>query len=136
MATTSVSGANEAALAGSPVQRLLLARDLSGGALAGDERMLQELCALEGSDARRQRQRRQRWRAACHGGRRLCDGFPIELGRHADRAGETRRSSWGNAPIELANAPIELGNAPAKPQHLQRAMASSAAAARWLEAWT
>ena len=69
MATTSVSGANEAALAESPVQRLL-ARDLSG-ALPVGERMLQDLCALEGSDAGRQRQRRRRWRAARHGGLRL-----------------------------------------------------------------
>ena len=60
MATTSICDDNAAALAGSPVQRLLLARNLDGGALSADQRMLQELCALAGSDAR-QHQRRQRW---------------------------------------------------------------------------
>ena len=71
MATISICGATAAALDASPVQRLLLARD-GGGALPADERMLQELCALEGSDGRRrQRQRRQRWRSTRHGTLRL-----------------------------------------------------------------
>ena len=78
MAMTSIYGANAAALPGSPVQRLLLATDLGDGTPA-DERVLQELCALEGSEGRRRQQRRQRWRAARHRGLRLSDGFPIEL---------------------------------------------------------
>ena len=78
MATTSIYRSSVIALAGSPVQRLLLACDLSGGTLPTDERMLQELCALAGSDGRRRRQRRQQWRAARHGAPRLSDHFPIE----------------------------------------------------------
>ena len=77
MATTSIYGADAVALAGSPVQRLLLARNLGGGALPADECMLQELCALAGSDGRRQR--RQRRRAARDRAPRRSDRFPIEL---------------------------------------------------------
>ena len=60
MATISTRDA-DAALDASPVQRLLSTRDVSGGAPPVAERMLQELCTLEGSDSRqRQRQRYHR----------------------------------------------------------------------------
>lgn len=106
MATTSIYGADAAALAGSPVQDLLLARDLTGGgAPPVDERMLQELYALAGSEGRRRhRQRRQRRHAGRHGGLRLSERFLIDLEKPT----------------------------PAEPGHLQGPMATIPTAVGWL----
>ena len=106
MATTSIYGADAAALAGSPVQDLLLARDLTGGgAPPVDERMLQELYALAGSEGRRRhRQRRQRRHAGRHGGLRPSERFLIDLEKPT----------------------------PAEPGHLQGPMATVPTAVRWL----
>jgi hypothetical protein len=94
MPGTSIVGSSVVALAGSPVQRLLLACDPSGGSPPTDERMLQELCALAGSHGRRRRQRRRQWRASRHGAPRLSAQFRIELEMRAPGA----RPSPGPAP--------------------------------------
>ena len=80
MATTSICGPVAAAVAGSPVRARLLTHDLTGGAAPTvDERMLQELRTLAGSDgSRRRRQRHQRRRAARHSGLRLFDGLRVD----------------------------------------------------------
>lgn len=85
MATTSICGPVAAALADSPARARLLAREVAGDTTRPlDERMLQELYALAGSDgSRRQRQRRQRRRAARHAGLRLSYGLRIDPGEHA-----------------------------------------------------
>ena len=114
MATTSICDDNAAALAGSPVERLLLACNLGRGALSADQRMLQELCALAGSDAR-QHQRRQRWarrspgRAAAVGW--LCyrsEGAPAGRPGRLQEPGKTTAAGDGESVATAVRWPEDL----------------------------